>query len=234
MELDWLTGARGSLEGLGSGQTANGIFQSVGGAGMILFQAFIFLIVMAVVIFLAKQMFSYAQSVYIFKKYGSGIKLLKFRGRHYKDKTGQYRFKIIKNLLQFRGKQISLVDQECFISNVGKGDSLFLLQVAPDDYKPILLTEAVNDMANEMNLTILDQNAANHALQSQKEIVDKHKKQNKMLMYLPTIMLVLGGVIVCVMLWMTLGRIEAMNSAMSTGYSQMAAAISDFGKQIIQ
>ena len=233
MAIEWLGGAKSGLAGLGSGNTGAATFAKIGAAGTVVSSIFLGIVMLAVVIFIARQLMMYTMDVYVFKKYSTGMKLVKLRGRYYKDKKGHYKFTVIRGLLQWRAKSISLVEQEFFITKPGKGEAVFLLQVSPDDFKPIALAKAVRDQASCMELSVLDQNAANHSLQVQKEIVDKHRNVSKMLLYLPTIMMVGGMIFVVVLLWMTLGRIESMNASMLQGYELMANAIGDFGKQII-
>lgn len=228
-----MQGIKGGISGIGKGAFADKFFTVAGNTGALVTIVIFFMLALAVVILLMRQMMMYNVDVYVFRRYSSGLRLLKLKGRRYKDKEGKYRFAAVRGLFQLKPYYLNLVDLENFMPNFGKGESLFLVQVGPDDYKPIRFMDIVKEKCDALDFTILDVNAANHTLAIHREIVQRHQNKNKLLLYLPTIMMVGGMIFVVVLLWMTLGRIETMNHAMTEGYKLMAEAIKDFGKQII-
>lgn len=259
MGLGFLEGARESVSNLGG--TGNVFMAKVGSAGVILGKTVFYLMIAAVVFLFLRKALVYNRQVYIFKRYATGLKLLVRKGRFYRDKQGNYKFLVTKsNPFDFSKKSIPVTDQEYFISTA-KSEAIFLLQVGPDDFKPIRLFEELIELTEEdkiplldtegnqqvgpegnliwerilprLNMNIMDLNASNHALALHKEIVDKHRSKSKLMFYAPMILFVLGMFVVLAALWITLGRIETMNSAMTNGYSLMADAIKDFGKQIL-
>jgi hypothetical protein len=232
--LDSVKGARDSVGEIGAGTWKTTAFAKMGAAGVVFTKALIYggLGVLAFMMF--RKVMMYNIDVYIWKRYSNGYRLLKRRGRRYKDKGGKQWFEIVKGMNPFeRAKKISWVGYESFQSKEKKGEAIFLLQCGPEDYKPLNMTEKLDDKLRDMDLDILDINAANHSIQLQKEVIDRHRSKNKMLIYLPTIMMVAGMIFVVVLVWITLGRIEQMNSAMTAGYQMMADAVKDFGKQVI-
>jgi hypothetical protein len=218
-------------EGL-QGSWANSFYTAAGSTGNFISVAIICGMLFAVVAFVAYRAMAYKTKAVIWKTYSMGIKETYAKVHYKKGKDGKYRAFKVTNLLQLRPQPINFINQECLVP-CAKGERIYLYQVGIDDYKQVRITEALAEATKDIKLTILDHNSSNLTIQLHKEVVDKHRNQNKLALYLPTIMMVIGGIIVCVMLWMTLGRIETMNQTMLAGYQAMADAVKDFGKQML-
>ena len=229
--LSWFRGvSSGSLSG-----SQNAWFAKMGGMGTLVTSAVLFFVLIAVIIIVMRKLMMYNVDVYVFKKYTTGMKLVKLKGRVFQDKSSKYWFEVTPaSFFKLKAKKINMVDQEYFISKE-KGDAVFLFQIGREDYKPMLFQECLDQLTQErmMGFDVVDISAHNHSIQLQQEVIDRRRNSNKLLIYLPTLMMVAGMIFVVVLLWMTLGRIETMNGAMTVGYEKMAAAIADFGKQII-
>lgn len=257
---DVFQGARDSLHNIGG--SGNTVAAKMGSAGAILGKTVTYIIILGAIVLFLRKWIVYNRKVFIFKRFASGLRMFERKGRFFRDKGGKYKFYITKsNPLDFKKKSIPVTDQEYFIS-LGKTEAIFLLQVGPDDYKPVKIYEELMELSEEewipmldnagepvldpetkqplmqkiipkLNVSIMDLNASNHALQLHKEIVDKHRGKSKLMFYAPMILFIMGMFVILAALWITLGRIETMNSAMTSGYSMMADAIKDFGKQIL-
>lgn len=260
MALGFIDSARNSLSNLGG--SGNTMMAKMGSAGAILGKTFVYIVCIGGVVLFLRKMIVYNRKVFIFKRFSSGLRMFERKGRFFRDRDGKYKFYITKsNPLDFKRKSIPITDQEYFIS-LGRTEAIFLLQVGPDDYKPIKLQEELMEITEEswepmldgkgnpvldqktkqplmrktmprLNVSVMDMNASNHALQMQKDIVDKHRGKSKLMFYAPMILFVMGMFVILAALWITLGRIETMNNAMTSGYKLMADAIKDFGKQIL-
>ena len=85
----------------------------------------------------------------------------------------------------------------------------------------------------ELCFDIVDTDANNVAADMHREIVERRLSKNKTLMVAPVVMFLIAVVAIIVLVWITLGRIESMNGAITSGMQTVAEALRDAGKQVI-